>query len=184
MPPSRSLGQRHSREDRAEQVVGADVIGQGLVAEHHPMTQDIGRKLPGIHRDDVITATQIGPRPGRQHDVDRRARAGTEGQIAGQFGKPHHAWVTGRTRERDGILDHSGVDADRVDGGLQPPKSVRVEDRVDPLGRADHPLDDDVFLCGRGISDEHLEHEPVDLCLGERIGALGLDGVLGGPIVT
>ena len=130
--------------------------------------------------DDVVTTTQIGQRPGREDDVDRRARAGTEGQIAGQFGKPHDAWVTGRTRKRDGILDHSGVDVDRVDGGLQPPKSVRVEDRVDPLGRADHPLDDDVFLCGRGISDEHLEHEPVDLRLRERIGSLGLDGVLGG----
>ena len=41
-----------------------------------------------------------------------------------------------------------------------------------------HPLDDDVLLGGGGVADENLEHEAVDLRLGQRVGALGLDGVL------
>ena len=31
----------------------------------------------------------------------------------------------------------------------------------------------------RRVVDEHLEHEPVDLGLGERVGAVRLDRVLG-----
>ena len=35
--------------------------------------------------------------------------------------------------------------------------------------------------CGRrGVADEHLEHEPVELRLRQRVGALGLDRVLRG----
>ena len=35
------------------------------------------------------------------------------------------------------------------------------------------------FLGGAGIANEHLEHEAVDLGLGQRVGTLSLDGVLG-----
>ena len=47
------------------------------------------------------------------------------------------------------------------------------------VGR-DGPLDDHELLGRAGVADEDLHHEPVDLRLGQRIGALGLDRVLGG----
>jgi hypothetical protein len=39
-------------------------------------------------------------------------------------------------------------------------------------------LDDGQLVLRTGIADDDLEHEPVDLCLGQRVGALGLDRVL------
>ena len=44
--------------------------------------------------------------------------------------------------------------------------------------RARHALDDDELVHLRRIRDEHLHHEAVDLRLGQRVRALGLDGVL------
>ncbi len=52
--------------------------------------------------------------------------------------------------------------------------------RLDRGGRGERPLDDDELLGRAGVADDHLHHEPVDLRLGQRIGALGLDRVLGG----
>ena len=43
-----------------------------------------------------------------------------------------------------------------------------------------HPKKNFFFLFFRGIHDFHLEHEPVDLGFGQRVGAFLLDGVLGG----
>ncbi len=41
-------------------------------------------------------------------------------------------------------------------------------------------FDDGQFLVGVGIVDVHHEHEPVELRLGQRVGAFLLDGVLRG----
>ena len=57
-------------------------------------------------------------------------------------------------------------------------RRLGVDDRRRRLRGRDHPLDHDVLL-GRGrVADEDLEHEPVELCLRQRVGALGLDRVL------
>jgi hypothetical protein len=40
--------------------------------------------------------------------------------------------------------------------------------------------DDELLLLQRGIADDHLQHETVDLGLGQLVGALLLDGVLRG----
>ena len=46
-------------------------------------------------------------------------------------------------------------------------------------GRAERALDDGGLLGGARVADDDLHHEPVDLGLGQRVGALGLDRVLG-----
>jgi hypothetical protein len=68
--------------------------------------------------------------------------------------------------------------------------SSRAPDGEDVL-RVGHSTHRDVLPTGHapenlllvvtvGIADEHLEHEPVELRLGQRVGALLLDRVLGG----
>ena len=58
--------------------------------------------------------------------------------------------------------------------------------RADPVARrqvrlepAEHPLEDPLLHPLLRIAHQHLDHEPVQLRLGQRIGALELDGVLG-----
>jgi hypothetical protein len=47
--------------------------------------------------------------------------------------------------------------------------------------RVDQAAGDNRHLFGEvGIADDHLHQEPVDLGLGQRVGAVGLDRVLGG----
>ena len=56
----------------------------------------------------------------------------------------------------------------------------RVEHRLERAARgAGGLLDDRLFLRPAGIPDAKLEHEPVELRLGQGIGALLLDRVLG-----
>ena len=63
--------------------------------------------------------------------------------------------------------------AARIAAGLEQPL-----DR--DLLAAAHAQQDFLLLVPRGIADPHLEHEAVELRLGQRIGALLLDRVLGG----
>ena len=80
----------------------------------------------------------------------------------------------------DGILDQRRIDIDAVRRLLQGQQLLGVDRLLHRLEGAGHPLDDDELLGGRGITDQHLEHEAVDLRFRQRIGAFRLDGVLGG----
>ena len=51
--------------------------------------------------------------------------------------------------------------------------------RLDLGEAAGHALDDHELLELARVVDEHFHHEAVDLGLGQRVGALGLDRVLG-----
>ncbi len=53
-----------------------------------------------------------------------------------------------------------------------------LHDLVHVLEAGNHALDDDELLGGGRVIDEHLQHEPVDLRLGQRVGPVGLDRVL------
>ena len=43
-----------------------------------------------------------------------------------------------------------------------------------------HASEDEEFVLSGGVGDDELEHEAVDLCFGEGVGSLLVDGVLGG----
>ena len=43
-----------------------------------------------------------------------------------------------------------------------------------------HAIENLAFVRFRGVADFELEHEAIDLCLGERVGAFLIDRILGG----
>ena len=64
-------------------------------------------------------------------------------------------------------------------------RAARIVGRLEQLLDTDlltaaHPEKNLLLLVSAGIADAHLEHEPVELCLRQRVGALALDWVLGG----
>ncbi len=73
---------------------------------------------------------------------------------------------------RDGHRHHEFL---KVDDRLAREHFLQVWRLASSGGREDL-----LFFVERGVSDPHVEHEPVKLGFGQRIGSLLLDGVLGG----
>ena len=113
-------------------------------------------------------------------EADRPARAGAE--LDRRRSSSCEAVLAGVARgvgERDGVGDHVAVD-EHV--GARPASSARGPGRrgaraprASGLQRA---ADDRGLLAHARVVDEQLEQEAVDLRLGQRVGALGLDRVL------
>ena len=83
-----------------------------------------------------------------------------------------------RRRERDRVADDARIDVDRRGRRLQVAQPVELEHAAQ-LGRGDErALDDRQLLVVLGVADEDLQHEAVDLRLGQRVRALRLDRVL------
>ena len=101
-------------QDRAQQVVGGDVVGQRLERQHQAVAHDVERHVEHVLRQDVVAAAHEGQGPRGQDQVDRGARAGAEGEVALEVGQPEALRVAGRRREADRVLDERRVDVDRV----------------------------------------------------------------------
>ena len=82
------------------------------------------------------------------------------------------------TASRDRVADEGRVDVDAEDGPLQLLQVFQREHLAELRRRDELPLDDRQLLVVLGIADRHLEHEAVDLCLGQRVGPFRLDRVL------
>ena len=82
----------------------------------------------------------------------------------------------------DDVLGHGLVDVDLLDGGLHRAQLLEAEHLVDVGQRVAALLlvEDDDLLHRLRIAEPEAEHEPVELGLGQREGALVLDRVLGG----
>ena len=88
----------------------------------------------------------------------------------------------GRGGERHAVAADALVDPHRLDRGLQAAQPGRVGDRVelDLLLPALDPAGDDVVLLARGgVAEADPQQEPVELRLGQRVGAFVLDRVGG-----
>ena len=122
--------------------------------------------------EDVVAALDRGHRLGRPHQVQGGARGGAERELVG---------AAGRGGERDGVPLHGLGHVDLADD----------PDQLADLGRVGHRLEV-VERVGLGVRVEHRDlgrldrvahrdpgHEPVALGLGEGVGALHLDRVLG-----
>src|SRR5947209_18231460 len=90
-------------------------------------------------------------------------------------------------RDLDQILLHARLRARALDFGAAVHERVRFCERAyvhlfEPARvEARVPVADDArLLFGRGVADENLEEEAVELRLWQGVGALVLDGVLGG----
>ena len=125
-------------------------------------------------------ARQNGVALGTQHQVLHRTGAGTPGDVL--LGEPGSNLVLGP--RRPGQVD--GVAADMV-GNRQPTDDLlQVEDLFTVEHGVDLHLDiggrrlgDLEFVLGCRITDADIEHESVKLRLGQRVGALLLDRILG-----
>ena len=112
--------------------------------------------------------------------VDRATRAGAVRHVGLEIGGAPVGELAGRLDQRDRVADESRVDVDLGDGLLEAEQAGPVEDLA-RRRRGDQRAGDDLRLVGRvRVVEQDLEHEPVDLGLGEGIRALGLDRVLGG----
>ncbi len=142
------------------------------------MAQHVAGQLADVGGQGVVAAAQERERLGAEHHVDRRPRAGPERHVPGEVGRADRGRVAGRGAQPHGVLDDLRVDVHRVRAALVPEQGLDVDHRFRRLVRGGHPLDDDVLLRRRGVADQHLEHEPVELGLRQRVGALRLDRVL------
>ncbi len=91
--------------------------------------------------------------------------------------------VAGGGGDGDHVAAHGVLDGDVFEGLLHPDEGGGVDDRVefDVLGAAsDAPPQDLPLLVGGGVAEGDAQEEPVELGLGQLVGALELDGVGGG----
>jgi hypothetical protein len=98
----------------------------------------------------------------------------------------HRRRLPGRPGERDDVAEHRRVDPDRGRRrGPRPgrPRWPRARTPAREVVRVEAGwwrASMSLLLLGRGVGDQQLEQEPVELRLGQRVGALVLDRVLGG----
>ncbi len=88
------------------------------------------------------------------------------------------AGLARRGGQRDRVLHHAPVDVDRAGGALVLGQLARREHLAGVAAAVQRALDDRHLVALRRVVDDELEHEAVDLRLGQRVRALGLDRVL------
>ena len=172
-------GSGNGRQDPVDDVVGGDAVGERLVGEHEPVAENVRGELADVLGKGVFAPADERERPAGEDQVDRGARAGAERDEPRELAEPDRADVAGRGRELDGVLDQRRVDEDPSAARWRARSWSASIARLGGVERCRHPLDDDELLGRRRIADQHLEHEPVDLRLGQRVRALRLDRVLG-----
>ena len=138
-----------------------------------------GASSDEIGRQHVPPTAQDREGPGAVDEVDRAARARSVRDVRLEFRGAPVGELPGGFDERDRVADDPRIDVDLVDLGLEGDQAVAVEDLARREVAAQRPGDDLGLLGGVRIVEQDLEHEPVELRLGQGIGPLGLDRVLG-----
>jgi len=167
-------------EQPLDDILGAHALGLGLEIGADTMAQhrngDFANVVDGdresaVHGGECLAAVnQELPRPRPGAPID---------QLAHEVGGPIALGPRGPHQPRH-ILDDVLANRDRAHQFLQ------VQDRAAGEHLANFGLfvarggrKDRLFLEGRGVVDLDVEHEPVELRFGQRIGAFLLDWVLG-----
>ena len=144
------------------------------------MAQHVGCEVADVLDRHVGAPAQERQRLAGLHEADRPARAGADLDGALQVTEA----VAPRVPRRVGELHGVGHDATvRVHVAHDRARLLELRDvhHLAHLGIAGHDARDDRRLVAQPrVVDEDLEQEAVDLRLGQRVGALGLDRVLGG----
>src|SRR3954447_11098027 len=170
----RELDVRHPDllEHVVEHAVGVDAGGQRLVGQHEPVAQHVAGDVADVGRQHVVAPAQQRQRAPRVHEVDRAARAGAE------LDPVLLTRIARGGRQLDRVLHDAPVDEHRVRSTLMARERLRGEHLAHVGGGHQRALDHRDLVAVVGGADHELEHEAVDLRLGERVGALGLDRVL------
>ena len=179
-PARSSCGTGTAATISSSRLSGLPALGQGLVREHHAVAQRVLDELLQVLDEHVLAAAHDGEPAGRVDERDRAARACAERDEARQIRQPELVRATRRGRELERIADEPRIDVDPAHDLLDRAEVVEGEQLLE-LGRGhQRALDDRQLLVVLRVVDEDLEHEAVDLRLGQRIGALRLDRVLRG----
>ena len=172
-----------TRSRIARPALGGDVLGLGLVGQEDAVAQHVRGDLLDVLGDHVAAAAQErhgarglregqgGARARRRRRSAGRARTSPTSRGARVArDERHHVVARGarpcrpRARGRASRRTASPVSTRRHGGRLA----------------RDHAVEDLPLLRLRRVVDPHLQQEAVDLRLGQRVGALLLDRVLGG----
>src|SRR6266542_1234088 len=173
-----SAGYRHRGQDAVEHAVGRHTLQLDLGPQLDPVPQRrLGDRLDLVRGDELL-ARQPGPRLGgmEQH-----------GGAAGRHPQPERRGFPGRADDRHDVGLHGRFHRDGGDLLAGAGQVVPAGDRADAERRevvrvharlvaSQHRL----LLLGGRIGEHQLEQEAVELGLGQRVGALVLDRVLGG----
>ena len=145
------------------------------------MAEHVGADRLHVLRRDVAATLEEGVRLGGEGQVERRARRGAILDEGAQVELVGLRLARGEDDVDDVVLDLV-VDVDLVDQGARAEDLVGGHHGADALvvPRHRHPVEDLALLLARGIADAELQHEAVDLGLGEGVGPLLLDRVLRG----
>src|SRR5262245_30853247 len=175
------LRDRDVLEDLRDDVVGRLALRLGLVRDQDAVAKHVVRDRLDVVRRDVAAARQEGLRLG---DLDQRDRGAHRGDVVDQRRQVGQVGGLGIARGGDQV---DRVALDLVVDEYLARHLARGEDLVgrQHLGRARlgararHAVDDLDLVVARRIADLDLEHEAIELRLGQRIRALLLDRVLG-----
>ena len=129
--------------------------------------------------DEHVVAAAHGREAARRVDQrDRPARARAERDVARQVGEADLGRSARRGGEAQRVADEARVDVDLAHARLDGAQLVDRQQLRELRGRDERALDHGQLLVVERVVDEDLEHEAVDLRLGQRIHALRLDRVL------
>ena len=164
---------------RSQQHVRIDALGERLVGQHEPVAQHVERERAHVVRQHERAAAQQRERAPAVDQVDRSARAGAVLDVAERSRRartcPGRACAATSATAYSFTARSTNTSCGGVLGLDQPLGREHLLD----LGRARQRAVDDGHLLVLGrVVDDHLEHEPVDLRLRQRVGALRLDRVL------
>ena len=127
----------------------------------------------------VVAAVQHGPRLGAEDEILSRSRPRAPGQPLVHERRRVLRVVTGRSHKPDRVVDHVIRHGHAPDDLLDREDVLPAEDRLQFGVAVDgRGLDDLVLFRFARIVDKDIEHEPVELRLGQRIRALLFDRVL------
>ena len=144
------------------------------------MAQHVGREVAHVVRQHVVAAAQVRKRTRAFDQMDGRARACAERHVFREIDDAVAVGLARRRGEPHRILNERRIDVAVAALSLQRRELVGRGDGGDVDRNAGDALDDDELLLLVRIADQHLHHEAIDLRLGQRIGAFGLDRVLRG----
>lgn len=170
------LGHFHSLQNLLKRVVGRHTFEFRRGAQHHAMAQRWKGCAFDVVRRNEVAAFEAGEALGPHEEVESGARAGAHQQVR----------IVARRRHEGTHVPHDLRAHKRAAYGLLGPEHfvarrdlLYVKTREGVAIRRGVVFVENAFLGRRvGIPDDDLEHEPVKLGEGERIGALMLDGVL------
>ncbi len=149
--------------------VGGDLFGERAIAEYEAVAERVADERLEVGRNDVVAAADQGQRPAGGDKRDRPARAGAVRDEVGDLVDPVLARPARRGGDVDGPADQRRIDVDLADATLELGELVDRQHLMELGGILERASDDGQFFVMRRVVDEHLEHEPVDLRLRQRV---------------